>query len=80
MEDRIIKMYHSRFLVIIGKEENKIFFRDKPTFFTWGNTYLIERDDNGRYYLYYRGSLLKFILDRGKLSNIRFILENLPEK
>ena len=75
IEEKIRKLYSKKFCVIAGMTNEVIFFREKPTLFSWGNTYVIKPGgDNRHIMLYYSGSMLIWRVDRANLANTIFLL------
>jgi hypothetical protein len=75
VEERIRKLYRSKMCLSVGMSEDVIYFKDKPTLFTWGNTYVVKQgDDDQHVTLYCRGSMLEFNVDKTHLSSMIFCL------
>ncbi|MBW6515429.1 MAG: hypothetical protein K0B81_02285 [Candidatus Cloacimonetes bacterium] len=75
IEEKIRKLYRNKLCINVGMTKDVFYFKDKPTLYTWGNTYIVKQgDDKQHITLYYRGSMLKWRVDKTNLSSVIFYL------
>ncbi len=79
IEDKIRMLYRTRLFIYTGKRGNLLYFRDAPTLFSWGNTYIVNIEDESQLILYYRGSMLSWRVDQSNLQSVLFYLGGEPE-
>lgn len=77
LEAKVRLMVQTSLLSSAGTAEGLLYFKEKPSLYSWGNSYVIRQDDDQQHCtLYYRGSLIKWRTDKTNLNNMVFSLEN----
>lgn len=74
LQERVRTQLQNRRLSSAGKDGDLIYFKETPSMYSWGNTYVISQNDGQHSTLYYRGSLIKWRVDKMNLDNMVFIL------
>lgn len=78
LEDKLADLGDNGLYRHLIKSGDLIYFRDKPTFRSWGNEYVLDLNPAKRYLLYFRGNLIKFRIYKNDLSNTIRILNVKP--
>lgn len=74
MEEKVRAMLQTGMLCRAGNDKGLLYFKEKPDLFSWGNSYVLRQDDEQHFTLFYRGTLIKWRVDKTNLSNMIFIL------
>ncbi|MDZ4181774.1 MAG: hypothetical protein U1B83_02770 [Candidatus Cloacimonadaceae bacterium] len=74
LEEKVRAMVQTGMLCSAGNDKGLLYFKEKPDLFSWGNSYVLRQDDEQHFTLFYRGTLIKWRVDKTNLSNIVFIL------
>jgi len=76
--EKIRFLRKSGFYCLMVERDGIIYFRDRPGFRSWGNSYVLRQVSGGEFDVFYQGNMIRRIVNKGDLNVTIHLLKNDP--